>query len=94
MFVITVLVAVSIGVTDPFFAECRLWFTTQATGAEAAAAPSAGLAMLTGPGKVTAANASATPEIKPIPCLIMVSPWRGVDCRVACSYPAPPDGKS
>src|SRR4029077_6333297 len=71
MFVITVLVAVSIGVTDPFLAECRLWFTTQATGAEAAAAPSGGLAMPAGPGRVTAANASATPEIKPTPCLIM-----------------------
>ena len=39
MVLITVLVAVSIGVTDPFFAECGLWFTTQATGAEPVAAP-------------------------------------------------------
>jgi hypothetical protein len=37
MVVMTVLVAVSIGVTDPCVALCMLWLTTQATGAQPAA---------------------------------------------------------
>ena len=41
MVLITLLVAVSIGVTDPFVALLTLRFTTQATGAEHAAARAA-----------------------------------------------------
>src|SRR4029077_11209043 len=83
MVLITVLVVVPIGVTDPFAALATLRFTTQATGAEHAAAWAArcavplnrtGLALLTEPGPATVANTSATPDTTPTPYLIMASP--------------------